>query len=229
MSIGVIAGLIDRPRCAPLEDRRARRAHRMSVAEHRRRVFMANSTVPNAVFIVGDNVGWGDIGCYGGWRPRRASMPSPVRGCASRTTTSRPSARSLRARRSSPTSASPRCTRRSSAIRTSGQIGRRRRLRHPRRARSPHRPRCSTSTRPTSPTTRSSCGPVTTRPDEHSRWAAPTGRGAATGSGFEGGMRAPGMVRWPGHVPTGAVTDEIVTAVDWLPTLASLIGESQQV
>ena len=49
------------------------------------------------------------------------------------------------------------------------------------------------------------------------------------GSGFEGGMRAPGMVRWPGHVPAGAVTDEIVTAVDWLPTLASLVGESERV
>ena len=49
------------------------------------------------------------------------------------------------------------------------------------------------------------------------------------GSGFEGGMRAPGMVRWPGHVPAGAVTDEIVTAVDWLPTLASLVGESKRV
>ena len=49
------------------------------------------------------------------------------------------------------------------------------------------------------------------------------------GSGFEGGMRAPGMVRWPGHVPAGAVTDEIVTAVDWLPTLASMVGESERV
>ena len=24
---------------------------------------------PNVVFIVGDNVGWGDIGCYGGTAP----------------------------------------------------------------------------------------------------------------------------------------------------------------
>ncbi len=30
---------------------------------------MASSTVPNVVFIVGDNVGWGDIGCYGGLAP----------------------------------------------------------------------------------------------------------------------------------------------------------------
>jgi arylsulfatase A-like enzyme len=49
------------------------------------------------------------------------------------------------------------------------------------------------------------------------------------GSGFEGGMRAPAMVRWPGKIRAGAVTDEILSAVDWLPTLASLVGESQRV
>jgi arylsulfatase A-like enzyme len=49
------------------------------------------------------------------------------------------------------------------------------------------------------------------------------------GSGFEGGMRAPAMVRWPGRVDAGAVTDEILTAVDWLPTLASLVGEPKRV
>ena len=30
---------------------------------------MAPSNLPNVVFIVGDNVGCGDIGCYGGWAP----------------------------------------------------------------------------------------------------------------------------------------------------------------
>ena len=48
-------------------------------------------------------------------------------------------------------------------------------------------------------------------------------------SGFEGGMRAPAMVRWPGKVKAGVVTDEILSAVDWLPTLASLVGESGRV
>jgi arylsulfatase len=47
-------------------------------------------------------------------------------------------------------------------------------------------------------------------------------------SGFEGGMRVPAIVRWPGRTPVG-VTDEIVAAVDWLPTLASLVGESKRV
>ena len=49
------------------------------------------------------------------------------------------------------------------------------------------------------------------------------------GSGFEGGMRAPAMVRWPGQVEAGRATHEILTAVDWLPTLASLAGESKRV
>lgn len=49
------------------------------------------------------------------------------------------------------------------------------------------------------------------------------------GSGFEGGMRAPAIVRWPGKVQAGSVTDEILGAVDWLPTLASLVGESRRV
>ena len=48
-------------------------------------------------------------------------------------------------------------------------------------------------------------------------------------SGFEGGSRVPAIVRWPGRVKAGVVTDEILAAVDWLPTLASLIGESARV
>jgi arylsulfatase A-like enzyme len=49
------------------------------------------------------------------------------------------------------------------------------------------------------------------------------------GSGFEGGMCAPAIVRWPGKVRAGGETNEIMSAVEWLPTLASLIGASEQV
>jgi len=49
------------------------------------------------------------------------------------------------------------------------------------------------------------------------------------GSGFEGGMRAPAIVRWPGRVKAGSVSAEILSAVDWMPTLASLAGESGRV
>jgi arylsulfatase len=41
---------------------------------------------------------------------------------------------------------------------------------------------------------------------------------------FEGCMRVPAIVRWPGKVPAGVVTDEMLAAVDWLPTLAGLVG-----
>ena len=48
-------------------------------------------------------------------------------------------------------------------------------------------------------------------------------------SGFEGGLRAPAIVRWPGHIPAGTVTDEIFAAVDWLPTLARMVGETDRI
>ena len=36
-------------------------------------------------------------------------------------------------------------------------------------------------------------------------------------------------MRWPGKVEAGGVSDEIFSAVDWFPTLASLVGESGRV
>ena len=37
---------------------------------------------------------------------------------------------------------------------------------------------------------------------------------------WEGGIRVPFMIRWPGKVPAGRVSDEIVHGVDLFPTLA---------
>lgn len=37
------------------------------------------------------------------------------------------------------------------------------------------------------------------------------------------------MIRWPGHIPVGVVTQEMFTAEDWLPTLAGLVGASNLV
>ncbi len=39
---------------------------------------------------------------------------------------------------------------------------------------------------------------------------------------WEGGMRVPCIVRWPGHIPAGASCDEITTTMDLLPTFARL-------
>jgi len=41
---------------------------------------------------------------------------------------------------------------------------------------------------------------------------------------WEGGMRVPCIVRWPGTVPAGTACDEVATAMDVLPTLAALAG-----
>ncbi|MCH1435830.1 MAG: sulfatase-like hydrolase/transferase, partial [Acidimicrobiales bacterium] len=37
----------------------------------------------------------------------------------------------------------------------------------------------------------------------------------------DGGMRVPGIVRWPGQVPAGSTSDALTTALDLLPTLAT--------
>ncbi|MCA9124259.1 MAG: sulfatase [Planctomycetaceae bacterium] len=39
---------------------------------------------------------------------------------------------------------------------------------------------------------------------------------------YEGGIRVPGIVRWPGHVEQGQVSDEAISGVDLLPTLCEL-------
>ncbi|MDQ6697757.1 MAG: sulfatase [Actinomycetota bacterium] len=46
-------------------------------------------------------------------------------------------------------------------------------------------------------------------------------RGAKS-STWEGGMRVPCIVRWPGKVERGRVTDEVATSMDLYPTLADL-------
>ncbi len=42
------------------------------------------------------------------------------------------------------------------------------------------------------------------------------------GSLYEGGIRIPLIVRWPGHVPPGSVSSEKVTCYDFLPTFAEI-------
>jgi len=43
---------------------------------------------------------------------------------------------------------------------------------------------------------------------------------------FEGGLRVPSVVSWPAELPQGEVRDQMVTGMDWYPTLAELVGAS---
>ncbi len=48
---------------------------------------------------------------------------------------------------------------------------------------------------------------------------------AGKGFVYEGGLRIPLIVRWPGHVPAGRVVDTPVINTDWVPTLLELCGQ----
>ena len=47
---------------------------------------------------------------------------------------------------------------------------------------------------------------------------------AGKGTTYEGGFRAPALLRWPGHVPAGKVENGIFSGLDWLPTLVAAAG-----
>jgi arylsulfatase len=44
-------------------------------------------------------------------------------------------------------------------------------------------------------------------------------------SNWEGAFRVPAVVRWPGKIPAGTVSNEIVAHQDWLPTLLAAAGD----
>ena len=46
-------------------------------------------------------------------------------------------------------------------------------------------------------------------------------------SNWEGAYRVPAMVRWPGKIKPGQVSNEMVAHLDWLPTLLAMAGDTQ--
>jgi arylsulfatase A len=70
--------------------------------------------------------------------------------------------------------------------------------------------------------------------DEHTLVIFTSDNGAATGSSapwrgkkgtnFEGGVREPCIMRWPGHIPAGGTCNQIAGNIDMLPTFAKLVG-----
>ena len=44
------------------------------------------------------------------------------------------------------------------------------------------------------------------------------------GEAWEGGYRAPMVVRWPGHIKPGVWTNQMFAALDWVPTFVDIAG-----
>jgi len=42
---------------------------------------------------------------------------------------------------------------------------------------------------------------------------------------WEGGYRVPAMVRWPGVIEPGQISNEIISQLDWMPTIMAAVGE----
>jgi arylsulfatase len=42
---------------------------------------------------------------------------------------------------------------------------------------------------------------------------------------WEGAFRVPCLIRWPGHIQAGSVSNSIVSALDWVPTLMAAVGD----
>jgi len=43
---------------------------------------------------------------------------------------------------------------------------------------------------------------------------------------WEGAYRVPCMIRWPGHIKAGAVSNDMVSGLDWMPTLMAAAGSA---
>jgi arylsulfatase len=56
----------------------------------------------------------------------------------------------------------------------------------------------------------------------HNGWSGPW-RGSYF-TGLEGSLRVPFIMRWPGKIPAGLVSNEIIHEMDLFPTLANIIG-----
>lgn len=50
-------------------------------------------------------------------------------------------------------------------------------------------------------------------------------RGEKGVGGYEGGFKVPMMVKWPGVIPAGTTTGELMTMEDWMPTIMSQLGQ----
>lgn len=61
-------------------------------------------------------------------------------------------------------------------------------------------------------------------PEDSVFWGDPGPLRGGKGSAYEAGSRVPCIVRWPGKVPAGRVSDAIFATIDFLPTFANFTG-----
>jgi arylsulfatase len=43
---------------------------------------------------------------------------------------------------------------------------------------------------------------------------------------WEGAFRVPGMIRWPGHIQPGQISTDMLSGLDWFPTLLAAAGDT---
>jgi arylsulfatase A-like enzyme len=46
-------------------------------------------------------------------------------------------------------------------------------------------------------------------------------------SNWEGAYRVPAVVRWPGKIPAGVVSNNVMSHLDWMPTFAAAAGDTE--
>jgi arylsulfatase len=46
---------------------------------------------------------------------------------------------------------------------------------------------------------------------------------------WEGGYRVPAMARWPGRIPAGGISNQVMSHLDWVPTLMAAAGDENVV
>jgi arylsulfatase A-like enzyme len=44
---------------------------------------------------------------------------------------------------------------------------------------------------------------------------------------WEGGYRVPAMVRWPGKIKPGVISNQVMSHLDWVPTLMAAVGDTK--
>ena len=78
-----------------------------------------------------------------------------------------------------------------------------------------------------SPTTPSSSITTDNGPNQFS-WpdAATTPFRSEKDTNWEGAFRVPAMVRWPGNIKPGEVSNEMFSGLDWFPTLLAAAGDT---